>query len=62
MSLAWSLATGLSTVLVYIYPIFFLGLLVHRERRDAAHCARKYGADWDRYVERVPKRIVPFLY
>ncbi len=62
MSLAWSLATGLSTVLVYIYPIFFAGLLLHRERRDAAHCARKYGDDWERYVERVPKRIVPFLY
>ncbi len=62
MALAWSLATGLSTVLVYIYPIFFAGLLLHRERRDNAHCARKYGADWERYVARVPKRIVPFLY
>jgi delta14-sterol reductase len=62
MSLVWALATGFGSVLPYIYPIFFIGLLVHRERRDHAHCARKYGDDWDRYVERVPRRIVPFLY
>lgn len=62
MALAWSLATGASTPLVYVYPIFFAGLLLHRERRDNAHCARKYGADWQRYVARVPKRIIPFVY
>jgi delta14-sterol reductase len=62
MSLTWALATGFASVLPYIYPAFFIGLLVHRERRDHAHCGRKYGKDWERYVERVPRRIVPFLY
>ncbi|MEZ4352952.1 MAG: hypothetical protein R3F16_04675 [Myxococcota bacterium] len=60
--LAWSLTCGFGRVLPYFYPIYFAILLVHREWRDARHCARKYGADWRRYTERVRWRIVPGLY
>ncbi len=62
MGLAWCLTTGFHSVLTYFYIIYFTILLVHRERRDNNHCARKYGADWERYTERVRWRILPFVY
>jgi protein-S-isoprenylcysteine O-methyltransferase Ste14 len=42
--------------------VYFAILLIHRERRDEEKCRRKYGKDWDRYVELVPWRIVPGIY
>jgi len=62
MALAWSLPCGFQHVLPYFYPAYFLILLVHRERRDHAHCQAKYGADWERYCARVRWRIVPWVY
>jgi protein-S-isoprenylcysteine O-methyltransferase Ste14 len=62
MALAWCLATGFGHVVPYFYFIYFAPLLIDRERRDDQHCAQKYGSDWDRYRERVPYRIVPFIY
>ena len=61
-TLAWSLPCGFAHVLPYFYPAYFLILLVHRERRDHAHCQAKYGADWQRYCARVRWRIVPWVY
>ena len=62
MGLAWCLTTGFAHVLPYFYIIYFLILLLHRERRDHGHCARKYGADWDTYTARVRWRILPGVY
>jgi protein-S-isoprenylcysteine O-methyltransferase Ste14 len=62
MGLAWCMTTGFSRVLPYFYFIYFVILLVHRERRDHHHCARKYGHDWDAYTSRVRWRILPFVY
>lgn len=62
MGLAWSLSCGFERLVPYFYPIYFAVLLIHRERRDGAHCARKYGEDWKRYTARVRWRIVPGLY
>lgn len=62
MGLAWCLTTGFSHVLPYFYIIYFTILLVHRERRDHGHCARKYGADWDAYTARVRWRMLPGIY
>ncbi|XP_067680334.1 delta(14)-sterol reductase TM7SF2-like [Haliotis asinina] len=61
MALAWSLPCGL-TLLPYFYPVYFAILLVHRERRDGAQCQKKYGSSWNRYCERVPYRIIPYVY
>ncbi|MEZ4450188.1 MAG: hypothetical protein R3B09_11995 [Nannocystaceae bacterium] len=49
-------------VVPYFYVAYFTILLVHRERRDHAACAAKYGADWEAYCAKVPYRIVPYLY
>jgi len=62
MGLAWSLNCGFARALPYFYPFYFAILLLHREWRDARHCAAKYGADWQRYSERVRWRIVPGIY
>jgi protein-S-isoprenylcysteine O-methyltransferase Ste14 len=62
MALAWCLPTGFEHPLPYFYFVYFLILLVHRERRDHAMCQHKYGPDWDAYCRRVPWRIIPGLY
>ena len=46
----------------WLYPLYYLLLLVPRERDDDARCAEKYGPLWDEYRRRVPYRIVPKLY
>ncbi len=62
MALAWCMACGFGSVVPYFYVIYFVPLLIDRERRDHAMCQRKYGDDWDRYCEKVPYRIIPFVY
>ncbi len=62
MAVSWSLPCGFASALPYFYPAYFAALLVHRERRDHAICAAKYGAAWQAYCRRVPYRIVPGLY
>jgi delta14-sterol reductase len=63
------MATGLTLALgwpslwvVWLYPLYYVALLFPRERADERRCAAKYGALWDEYVRRVPKRIIPGLY
>jgi len=53
---------GFHHVLPYFYIIYFTILLIHRERRDHAMCAARYGKAWDEYCCRVPWRIVPGIY
>jgi len=62
MALAWCMTCGVSHLAPYFYFIYFTPLLIDRERRDDKHCARKYGADWERYRARVKWRILPFVY
>lgn len=62
MGLAWCLPTGFEHPLPYFYIVYFLILLMHRERRDHAMCLRKYGRDWEAYCQRVPWRILPGVY
>jgi protein-S-isoprenylcysteine O-methyltransferase Ste14 len=62
MALSWSLPCLFGSALPYFYPIYFAILLIHRERRDHNFCSKKYGADWNRYCERVRYRIIPGIY
>jgi protein-S-isoprenylcysteine O-methyltransferase Ste14 len=62
MGLAWCLPCGFGSPLPYFYIFYFTILLVHRERRDCAMCAVRYGKDWQAYCERVPYRIIPGIY
>jgi protein-S-isoprenylcysteine O-methyltransferase Ste14 len=63
------MATGLTLALgwpgvwaVWLYPLYYVALLLPRERSDERRCAAKYGALWTEYVRRVPRRIIPWLY
>ena len=62
MGLAWCLPCGFNSPLPYFYAVYLSILLVHRERRDHAFCANRYGKDWDLYCAKVPYRIIPGLY
>lgn len=55
-------ATGWGMIFTYFYVLYFGVLLVHRERRDAAMCAKKYGEDWNTYKRTVRWRILPWVY
>jgi len=46
----------------WLYPLYYLVLLVPRQLADDRRCAAKYGPLWAEYVKRVPHRIVPFVY
>jgi protein-S-isoprenylcysteine O-methyltransferase Ste14 len=62
MGLAWCLPCLFDSIVPYFYIIYFLILLIHRERRDHAQCLRKYGASWEEYCARVRYRILPGVY
>lgn len=59
---SWCLPCGWGSPVPFFYVAYFGALLLHRDRRDGAACAVKYGADWDAYCKLVPWRIVPYVY
>ncbi len=63
------MATGLALSLGYperigpwLYPLFYVALLIPRQMDDDRRCAAKYGPLWRAYVARVPYRIVPGVF
>lgn len=62
MSVCWSLTCGFGSIIPYFYPIYFIILLVHREKRDSKHCQKKYGPSWQKYCEKVKYKIFPYIY
>ena len=46
----------------WLYPVYYLALLVPRQIADDRRCAQKYGALWVEYRRAVPYRIVPGIY
>jgi delta14-sterol reductase len=55
-------AKGWGMIFSYFYIVYFAVLLIHRDGRDDAKCARKYGEDWEKYKKIVRWKIVPFVY
>ena len=62
MALSWGLVCGFDNFLPYFYVTFFVGMILHRAHRDITRCRRKYGADWDRYTEKVPYLFLPGVF
>ena len=63
------MATGLTLALgrpeeltTWLYPLYYVALLVPRQIDDDRRCALKYGPLWVAYVARVRFRIVPGVY
>lgn len=63
MASALTLSLGAPAAWVpWLYPLYYLVLLVPRQHDDDRRCAAKYGPLWAEYVRRVPHRIIPFVY
>jgi protein-S-isoprenylcysteine O-methyltransferase Ste14 len=60
-ALALSLGDPLS-VWPWLYPLYYLALLLPRQHFDDLRCAAKYGPLWAEYCRRVPFRIIPGIY
>jgi delta14-sterol reductase len=46
----------------WLYPLYYVLLLIARQKDDDKRCALKYGDLWKTYVEKVPYRIFPYIY
>jgi delta14-sterol reductase len=46
----------------WLYPIYYVALLFPRQIADDKRCALKYGILWEQYMEKVPYRIIPYIY
>ena len=57
LSLGWPLLA-----VPWLYPVYYVLLLGARERDDDRRCEEKYGELWGRYREKVPRRIIPYVY
>lgn len=57
----WSVPALFDNFLPYFYVVFLAILLTDRAFRDDRRCALKYGPDWNKYCERVPYKIIPYL-
>jgi lamin-B receptor len=62
MALALALACDYTSPIPYLYPLYYVGLMIQRQRVDDDICAAKYGAAWSQYCQQVPWRIIPYVY
>lgn len=58
----WTLPALFVSPLPYFYFIFLTCLLLDRAFRHERRCAQKYGKHWEEYCERVPYKVVPYLF
>ena len=58
-----ALSAGYPAVLfVWLYPLYYAGLLTSRQFDDDKICKAKYGALWDEYAKKVKYRIIPYIF
>jgi delta14-sterol reductase len=63
MATGLTLSLGAPGALVpWLYPLYYIVLLVPRQLDDDRRCAQKYGPLWTEYRRAVPYRIVPWIY
>ncbi len=61
-ALCWSLPALLNNPLAYFYVVFLTILLLDRAFRHEKRCKVKYGEFWDDYCEKVPFKVLPFIF
>ena len=62
-AVAIALAPGyFGIVMVWLYPLYYVGLFISRQADDDKFCQAKYGQLWDDYRARVRYRIIPGIY
>ncbi len=63
MATALTLCLGYPLALAaWLYPLYYVALLVPRQYFDDRRCAERYGPLWVEYCRRVPSRIIPGIY
>jgi delta14-sterol reductase len=62
MYYAWTLTTGLTSVVPYLLPIWLTLFFPHRAWRDEQRCLAKYGELWRAYEKRARFRMIPFIF
>jgi delta14-sterol reductase len=57
------LAAGYPGIWVlWLYPAYYVGLMLTRQADDDKICKAKYGELWDQYTKKVKYKIIPFIY
>ena len=46
----------------WLYPLYYVLLLVPRQMDDDKRCSTRYGNLWKIYTQKVKYRIIPYLY
>ncbi|KAJ1930006.1 hypothetical protein IWQ60_000670 [Tieghemiomyces parasiticus] len=62
MCFAFCALCSFDYLLPHFYFLYMTILLVHRIQRDGARCKAKYGTYWDQYCDKVPYKLLPFIY
>jgi len=58
----WSIPALFCSFLPYFYVIFLSLLMIERAMRDDRRCSKKYGDDWAKYCQKVPYKILPYIF
>lgn len=62
-AIAVALASGYFGIwMVWLYPVYYIGLMLTRQADDDRICRAKYGELWDRYTRKVKYKIIPYIY
>jgi delta14-sterol reductase len=62
-AIAVALAIGYFGIwMVWLYPAYYVGLMLTRQADDDKVCKAKYGKLWDQYTKKVKYKIIPFIY
>jgi delta14-sterol reductase len=62
-AIAIALAPGYFGVwMVWLYPLYYIGLMFSRQADDDKLCKAKYGELWDKYKEKAKYKIIPYIY
>jgi len=62
-AIAVALAIGYYGIwMVWLYPAYYIGLMLTRQADDDKVCKAKYGELWDQYTKKVKYKIFPFIY
>ena len=48
--------------MIWLYPAYYIALMISRQADDDKVCRAKYGALWDQYTRKVKYKIIPFIY
>jgi delta14-sterol reductase len=62
-AIAVALASGYPGIwMVWLYPAYYIGLMLSRQADDDKVCKAKYGELWIEYTRKVKYKIIPFIY